>query len=216
MNDVNLINCSFSTTNENDVILGRFYAGPILPLVQRPPGNRAVHHLAMPYLRSRACHWRDGSLAYSRSRSCRTCSHRSAHTCSSALPPPNTRPSLQRIRQASNWTGVKLDWGSNRPGVKPDRGSDWTGVELDWGSNWTGVKLDQGSNWTRVKLDQGSNRTGGQIGPGSAWIVDQTGLGVKLDWGSNWTMVKLQEIGLLVSFKLCTCLVLSYHFSNAS
>ena len=28
---------NFSTTNENDVILGRFYVGPILPLVQWPP-----------------------------------------------------------------------------------------------------------------------------------------------------------------------------------
>ena len=37
-NDVNLIDCSFSTTNGNDVIRGRSYAGPILPLVQRPPG----------------------------------------------------------------------------------------------------------------------------------------------------------------------------------
>ena len=33
-----MIDCSFSTTNENDVIMGRFYVGPILPLVQRPPG----------------------------------------------------------------------------------------------------------------------------------------------------------------------------------
>ena len=37
-NYVNLIDCSFSTTNENEVILGRSYVGPILPLVQRPPG----------------------------------------------------------------------------------------------------------------------------------------------------------------------------------
>ena len=37
-NSVNLIDCSFSTTNENDVILGRSYVGPILPLVQQPPG----------------------------------------------------------------------------------------------------------------------------------------------------------------------------------
>ena len=35
-NNVNLIDCSFSTTNANDVILGRSYVGPILPLVQRP------------------------------------------------------------------------------------------------------------------------------------------------------------------------------------
>ena len=34
---LNFIDCSFSTTNENDVILGRSYAGPILPLLQRPP-----------------------------------------------------------------------------------------------------------------------------------------------------------------------------------
>ena len=37
LNYVNLIDCSFSTTNENYVILGRFYVGPILPLVQWPP-----------------------------------------------------------------------------------------------------------------------------------------------------------------------------------
>ena len=39
LNDVNLIDCSFSATNENDVILERSYVGPILPLVQRPPGR---------------------------------------------------------------------------------------------------------------------------------------------------------------------------------
>ena len=38
LNYVNLIDCSFSTTDENDIIPGRSYAGPILPLVQRPPG----------------------------------------------------------------------------------------------------------------------------------------------------------------------------------
>ena len=38
LNYVNFIDCSFSTTNENDVILGRFYVGPILPPMQRPPG----------------------------------------------------------------------------------------------------------------------------------------------------------------------------------
>ena len=36
---INLIDCSFSTTstNENDIIMGQFYVGPILPSVQRPP-----------------------------------------------------------------------------------------------------------------------------------------------------------------------------------
>ena len=37
LSDVNLIDRSFPTTDENDVIPGRFYVGPILPLVQRPP-----------------------------------------------------------------------------------------------------------------------------------------------------------------------------------
>ena len=37
---VNLIDCSFSTTNANDVILGRSYVRSILPLVQRPPDIR--------------------------------------------------------------------------------------------------------------------------------------------------------------------------------
>ena len=30
LNYVNLIDCSFSTTDENDVVLGRSYVGPIL------------------------------------------------------------------------------------------------------------------------------------------------------------------------------------------
>ena len=38
LNYVNLIDCSFSTTNAADVILGRSYVGRILPLVQRPLG----------------------------------------------------------------------------------------------------------------------------------------------------------------------------------
>ena len=36
LNYFDLIDCSFFTTNENDVILGRSYVGPVLPLVQWP------------------------------------------------------------------------------------------------------------------------------------------------------------------------------------
>ena len=55
LNYVNLIDCSFSTTNENDVILGQSYVGPILPLVQRPPkaglkGN--LHMTSLHFLTS--------------------------------------------------------------------------------------------------------------------------------------------------------------------
>ena len=46
LNYANLIDCSFSTTNENDVILGRFYVGPILLLVQRAPDSLS-HRLNM-------------------------------------------------------------------------------------------------------------------------------------------------------------------------
>ena len=56
LNDVNLIDCSFLTTNEKDVILGRFYVGPILPLVQRPPYLR-FSHLNVPFFQNSEFIW---------------------------------------------------------------------------------------------------------------------------------------------------------------